>query len=425
MTSSATPAISYQSVATPAFRVLLPAGRLGVPCGASAIADAKAPGTAVQAGDMLTNQLPHLQPAVLAPCDGRVAGTGMASRFDRRQTPVIYLEPDPGAQIQAHIPESTGLPPRHGGETDLAGWIDRLRAAGIGADRLTSPDLLGQLYGLLRRPADTLICNVLEADPFLPLQATAAAEWPAELAAGVTALAHASGAGRLWAAVGHDVPPASLKSLEFAQSESGLRLVPLRNAYPQCDPTLVLRELAGRRLRPGRLPSELGVLLVDALAAIAVGRYVLSGKPMLSVPLAVYDHSHGHAHFVIAPMGMGASEAVTAAGVSAALTSLRGGNPLRELWLDDQSVVSSSELIVYASLPEPEINPDPCIRCAWCTEGCPVRIQPAGLLDAAQEQDPILADEYGLPSCIECGICAYVCPSHLPLLKAIRVLRQK
>jgi electron transport complex protein RnfC len=54
-----------------------------------------------------------------------------------------------------------------------------------------------------------------------------------------------------------------------------------------------------------------------------------------------------------------------------------------------------------------------------------VRIHPAGLLEAAQDNDPDLAESYGLHACIECGICSYVCPSRLPLLPAIRELRRR
>jgi electron transport complex protein RnfC len=46
-------------------------------------------------------------------------------------------------------------------------------------------------------------------------------------------------------------------------------------------------------------------------------------------------------------------------------------------------------------------------------------------LEAAQRDDLDLAERYGLDACIECGICAYMCPSRLPLLQGIRVLKQK
>ena len=36
-----------------------------------------------------------------------------------------------------------------------------------------------------------------------------------------------------------------------------------------------------------------------------------------------------------------------------------------------------------------------------------------------------MAVDAGIDACIECGICSYVCPSRLPLLPAIRVLRKR
>ena len=41
-----------------------------------------------------------------------------------------------------------------------------------------------------------------------------------------------------------------------------------------------------------------------------------------------------------------------------------------------------------------------------------------------QQDDPELARHYGIDDCIDCGICSYVCPSHLPLLTAIRILNR-
>ena len=45
--------------------------------------------------------------------------------------------------------------------------------------------------------------------------------------------------------------------------------------------------------------------------------------------------------------------------------------------------------------------------------------------DVAQLHDAVLADRYGIDSCIECGICSYVCPSKLPLLASIREMRRR
>ncbi|HEY1683386.1 MAG TPA: 4Fe-4S dicluster domain-containing protein, partial [Tepidisphaeraceae bacterium] len=102
---------------------------------------------------------------------------------------------------------------------------------------------------------------------------------------------------------------------------------------------------------------------------------------------------------------------------------IRVSDPLRDVRVKGDLLIDGSEVAVHLMRPERPANPDPCIRCGWCVEGCPVRIQPAGLLESAQRRDAKLAEHFGLHACIECGICEYVCPSRLPLLDAIRSLR--
>src|SRR2546421_408127 len=81
---------------------------------------------------------------------------------------------------------------------DLGQWIDRLRAAGVWADRLHSPDLLGQLHQVLRRPIDTIICNLVDHDPMLRLQGTMAGRFGPVLLAGVGLPARLTRARHLW-----------------------------------------------------------------------------------------------------------------------------------------------------------------------------------------------------------------------------------
>jgi electron transport complex protein RnfC len=63
----------------------------------------------------------------------------------------------------------------------------------------------------------------------------------------------------------------------------------------------------------------------------------------------------------------------------------------------------------------------PCIRCAYCVDACPVHLNPSQLgLLALNEQYPRMADEFNLMDCFECGACSFVCPSHIPLVQQFR-----
>jgi electron transport complex protein RnfC len=363
--------------------------------------------------------------ATLAPVSGHARGATTATLTNGRAVTAVEFEPseDPDP-VWTAFDDPKALDPIHRAEAaQLIDWLDRLRAAGVGAERHTSPDLLAQLRLSAQRPVDTVICNLLDVDPSACLSAALAACYGIELAAGVMLVARLSRAGRAVVAIDARVPASWTSSMRRA-GKGSLRFESMVNDYPQADPTLMLYTLLNRRLKPGRLPAELGVIQLDAAAAIAVGRCALQGAPLLSAPLAVRDHALRQSFFVFAPVGMRVADVLEQTRVGAACTVTRGGDVLRDVKLADDAVVSAAgELVLHASPPEPAVIPDPCIRCGWCGEACPTRLRPAGVLEAAQDEDVALGERYGLDACIECGICSYVCPSHLRLLDGVRRLR--
>jgi electron transport complex protein RnfC len=185
----------------------------------------------------------------------------------------------------------------------------------------------------------------------------------------------------------------------------------------------MLYSLLDVRLKPGRLPTERRVLLLDAAAAVAIGRLVLYDRPHLTTPFAVRDHFSRETHLLTLPIGARIGDICRFLGIDQHNHRFRGGDFLRDLWLHEDAPVGTGELVVHSTAIHLDANADPCIRCGWCVEACPMRIHPAGLLEMAQEHDVRGAKRFGLDACIECGVCSYVCPTRLPLLSAIRGLR--
>jgi electron transport complex protein RnfC len=302
-------------------------------------------------------------------------------------------------------------------------WIDRLQSAKVQAVRRNSPDLQQQLFQSMQRPIDTVVCTILDVDPSACLNSTIAARYPREIHAAVMLLLRITGASRAISVIDDRLPNNWLGHLRRLTRKSGHRLVTLHNDYPQADPTILLYTLLSRRLRPGRLPSEQGVLLVDAAAALSIARAALSEAPMTCTPAVVRDHGSGRSDYVFAPASMKVLDLVRQSKINRDDVVIRRGDVLRDVRVLPDDLISAGDLTFHAAAPERPINPDPCIRCGWCVEACPTNVQPAGLLEASQRNDLILAERAGLEACIDCGICSFVCPSKLPLLVGIRKLR--
>ena len=417
------------------FRVLEVPGKLVVPLASdepTEPARVKPPGTAVMQGEPLTEAMVESSHTAVAPVDGVIGESTRAILLNGRNVPAVELTTTvvPGTAClpwEPFTPESRDLPlpgtDFPAALRDLGPWIDRLRNCGIWSHRQHSPDLIGQLHGALRRPIDAVICNLLDSDPDVPTNTLLANHFAHDMALGLTTIGKLIGASKLWAVEEAGTPVRWWEQVPWAAREAGMRLIFLRNDYPQGDPTLLMYTLLRRRLRPDRLPVEQGALMIDAATAIAIGRCVAHHRPMLQVPLAIHDHVSGTTQAMFAAIGMPVREVMAQAGVPIQHRLLRAGSLLRDLRIVPDAVIGGGELVIHATAVETPTNPDPCIRCGWCVEGCPTRIQPAGLLEASQHNDQALAEHFGIDACIECGICSYVCPSNLPLLEGIRKLK--
>ena len=409
---------------------------------------AVAPGRRVAAGEALAED-------ALAPLGGQAGEprdvTDTRGRT-RRAVPVLL---DDDAEKLTPPPSQEPARLDRVGRDDLPVWVEKLRLAGASADRHNSPDLLAQLRAATDRPVDSVVCHALEADPTLPLQIQWALRHPNELRDGLRLLARLVGAKHMLLAVGEadhrrlarllkrllagrDIEPAADVDsgesvdlpLEKGTEPLGLRLVPTRNAYPQADPTLLAWSLLSRRLRPGALPTDAGVLVLDAVAAVAVGFVARGAAVVARGPVGVRDHRREGAEVSVladAWRGSRVGDVLGALGLADAGPSpVRAGDFLRADAADFDAVLDGGELALHLPPPAPDPPPavEPCIRCGWCLDICPTAVHPAGVLEAAQRGDPALARRFGVDACIDCGLCQYVCPSKLPLMTALRVMRK-
>jgi electron transport complex protein RnfC len=193
--------------------------------------------------------------------------------------------------------------------------------------------------------------------------------------------------------------------------------------YPQSDPTLLLYSLLARPLKPGFLPVEHGALVLDAAAALAVGNSLLLDQPMVHVPIAVRDRLRNESQYLLAAVGTPVREVLEWLGIDPDRCAVLTGDLLTQHVAAGDAVIGPSELKLHTMPPQAPVIGTPCVRCGWCVDQCPMGVHPARVLEASQVEDKMMALNAGLESCIECGICSYICPSQLPLAMSIRKVK--
>jgi electron transport complex protein RnfC len=268
------------------------------------------------------------------------------------------------------------------------------------------------------------VCNLLDHDSPLRLNALLAGRGAELIVAAADRLRKLLSARQPILAIGAGWPASLRRTIEHFAAQADVRVVALPEVYPQAAAPVLLNTLVQRRLRPGRLPVEKGVLLLDGAAALAIGECLRHARPMLRIPLAVHDRTRGQLHYLLVPLGMSVREVLKWLDIKADALVIRGGEMLRQIDLTPNAIVAGAELHLHLLPPETPPTCGPCMRCWWCAEHCVMGAEPAWLAEAAQQRDPELAQRAGADWCIECGICDCVCPSQLPLLAAIRKLKQ-
>ena len=344
----------------------------------------------------------------------------------------VAVDDDPGS-LEALPPYSLDVSP-----TDLPGWIARLELAACRADRPASPNLSAQLRSAARQPVETLLCHMLDPDPLLKVQDQWGLRHAEDLLTGLHLLKRLAGARQVLLVIDarqqRRIERRLRRAISTLQDVPIPTLRPVANTYPQSDPTLLAQTILNRRLAPDDLPTQAGMILLDAVAAVGVGEVARGSACIRREPVVLRDHRRDLAVLCSAWRGARLSDVLMYAGMlhhdpdrvdprhpPSSEPVVRAGDYLRENVIPTNCVIGGGELAFHVEARTGGVNPDPCIRCGWCLEICPTGVHPAGTLEAAGVSSDTerrrLAERFGAAACIGCGLCDFVCPSRLPLRK--------
>ncbi len=195
----------------------------------------------------------------------------------------------------------------------------------------------------------------------------------------------------------------------------------LPSSYPQGGEKVLIYNAAGRAVGAGKLPIDVGCVVLNCTTVASLGAYFKSGMPLVEKCVTVDGGAVKSPANVIAPIGTKICDLLDFCGglVSSPAKVIYGG-PMMGITVPDTALPIMKNTNAVLALTEKEARipkTTACIRCGNCTNTCPFGLAPAAIAKAYENKDAVMLEELCVTTCMECGCCSYVCPANRPLVQ--------
>ncbi|MGC8121502.1 electron transport complex subunit RsxC [Marinobacter sp. VGCF2001] len=274
------------------------------------------------------------------------------------------------------------------------------------------------------RKVDTLILNGAECEPYISADDMTMREQAADVVAGLKVMAWVLRPSRCVVGI-EDNKPEAIAAMREAVEGTQIEIAVVPTKYPSGGEKQLIQILTGQEVPSGGIPADIGVMCQNIGTAVAVGRAIFEGKPLLSRVVTVTGEAVREPGNFEALIGTPIHQLLSAAGMEQErLDRLVLGGPMMgyTLTTDTVPVVKTTNCVIAATAAELPAPPpeQPCIRCGQCAEACPMELLPQQLFWHSKAGEFEKAEHLNLFDCIECGACSYVCPSSIPLVQYYR-----
>jgi len=271
---------------------------------------------------------------------------------------------------------------------------------------------------------DTLLINGCECEPFLTCDHRLMLEQPEKLLRGVQLLMKILEVKSAYICI-EDNKPDAIEALRQKNDDPQIVLMKMPTKYPQGSEKHLVKAVLDREIPSGGLPFDVGALIQNVGTCVAVYEAVRHRKPLIERVVTVTGQNIRNPQNLLVKIGTPLSHLIAeCGGIAEQPAKVVVGGPMTgkaQHTLDAPVVKGTTGVVVLPpELALEDMDYSDCVRCCKCVEYCPMLLYPnqisiyceAGMVEAAAEWNTV--------DCIECGICAYVCPSKRPIVQLVQ-----
>ncbi|MGX2975660.1 electron transport complex subunit RsxC [Ursidibacter arcticus] len=275
-----------------------------------------------------------------------------------------------------------------------------------------------------------LIINGAECEPYITCDDRLMQDYTAEMIEGIRILRYVLRPEEVVLAI-EDNKPKAIQAVEKAlkgANDISVRVIPSK--YPSGASDQLVQVLTGLEIPQGKRTIEMGIVMHNVGTAFAIKRAVIDDEPLIERVVTLTGDKIRNKGNVWARLGTPVIHLLEQVDYQAdeRFPVFLGGPMMGFILPSLQAPITKTANCLIApdhfeyAPPQAERS---CIRCSSCSDACPVGLLPQQLYWFARAEDHDKSKEYHLDACIECGVCAYVCPSYIPLIQYFRQEKTK
>ena len=276
---------------------------------------------------------------------------------------------------------------------------------------------------------DTLIINAAECEPYITADVREIIENSWDILSGVYTVSELLEVKQALIAIEDNKPEAIeiMRNIASKDDSHGdiVKVKVLPSRYPQGAEKVLIDQCTGRQVPPGKLPADVGVVVMNVASIATLARFLKTGLPLTTKRLTVDGSAIKEPKNVRVPIGALVKDVVEfCGGYKEEPAKLLYGGPMMGTALasDEMPVMKQNNAILAFNRAEAQgMEPTACIRCGRCVNACPMSLMPTKLEQASIHKDVEALKTYNVMTCMECGCCSYVCPANRKLVQSIRV----
>ena len=268
---------------------------------------------------------------------------------------------------------------------------------------------------------DTLIINGAECEPYITSDTRTMLDRADEVAEGIALIQRFLEIDRVIIGIEKNKPECIFSMRKATDGMKGVSVMPLPSIYPQGGEKVLAYHTTGRVVPQGKLPLEVGLIVINCTTAATIARFIKTGIPLVEKCVTVDGSAIKAPKNLIVPIGTSVGELVGyCGGFSESPKKVLYGGPMMGIALTDLSspILKQTNAVIFMG--EREATPPPvtpCIKCGACLNTCPFSLNPVEISRAYRANEPDTLEKLKVDICMECGCCSYVCPAKRNLVQ--------